>query len=336
MRGKSTRHLGFTLIELLVVIAIIGILVALLLPAVQHAREAARRAQCKNNLKQLGLALHSYHDTHGLFPPSAITTIRYSGSCCVDYGAPNISGLTLLLPYLEQTALYSQYNFNGLPVQPGSGGQTCYGRLTNDAVDDVDIPIFLCPSDPNTFVQNTGWGMKLEDDCGGTNYIFCAGTGTAWSFVRDNGLGIFSPDLRGIFLANGNKGFRSVIDGSSNTLAMGEVLWVDHANNLPFNNGRGGKPAWAVGIGTQMSFSTTGGINADWPCRGPTTTTVVNSGSTGLPCGSARPAALQSMHAGGVLVLMADGQVRFLSENVSQTTLDLLAQRADGEVLGEF
>lgn len=104
MTSRPTRNAGFTLIELLVVIAIIAILIALLLPAVQQAREAARRTQCKNNLKQLGLALHNYHDTHSVFPPGLL------GRCTTP--DLNASGLVMLLPYIEQNNLYSQFNFS--------------------------------------------------------------------------------------------------------------------------------------------------------------------------------------------------------------------------------
>jgi len=328
--GFVMRRRGFTLIELLVVIAIIAVLIALLLPAVQQAREAARRSQCKNNLKQLGLALHNYHDAAGRFPPSAITTIANVFDC-PEIGAPDISGLTLLLPYLDQAPIYNRYDFN---LGQGGGTSSSNGRTVNSALTSVDIPGLLCPSDPNMLVQITGACVKQPfpagENNGGSNYIFAAGTGTGWSFRTDNAAGVFSRDLGGIFLANGNKGLRDITDGSSNTLAAGEVLWVDHANNAGTNNGRGGKPAWSVGIGTQLSFSTTGGINANWPCKGPNTT------GNEATCGTARNAALQSTHEGGVQVLMADGAVRFLSENMSQVVLDGLSTRAGNEVVGEF
>ncbi len=319
---KSMRR-GFTLIELLVVIAIIAILIALLLPAVQQAREAARRTQCRNNLKQLGLALHNYHDSHGVFPPHAITTSSANAPGCPGIGSPNISGITLLLPHMDQAPLYNRYNFNV--------GQN--STSINVAEMNAELPAMTCPSDPNTIVQVTGACVKFPfpaaENSGGTNYIFCVGTGTGWSFVTDNNANVFSRDLRGIFRTNGRNGLRDVTDGASNTLAMGETLWVDHANNPP-GNGSGGKPAWAVGIGTQIGFSVTGGINAVWPCKGPNTT------SDHATCGSARPAALQSRHEGGVTVLLGDGAVRFVSENISQIVLDSLSTRAGDEVVGEF
>jgi prepilin-type N-terminal cleavage/methylation domain-containing protein len=319
----SARRSGFTLIELLVVIAIIAILIALLLHAVQQAREAARRTQCRNHLKQLGIALHNYHDAHSRFPPHAITTSATNAPGCPGIGSPNISGTTLLLPYLDQAPLYNQYNF--------SVGQN--STSVNTPQMNTEIPSLICPSDPNAIVQVTGACVKFPfpaaENSGGTNYAYCVGTGTGWSFIADNNAGIFSRDLGGIFQTNGKSALRDVTDGSSNTFLMGEVLWVDHANNPP-GNGRGGKPAWAVGIGTQIGFSTTGGINATWPCRGPNTT------SNHATCGNARPAALQSTHVGGAHVLLGDGGVRFVSQNISQVTLDALSTRASGETPGEF
>ena len=302
LRSRPSGTRGFTLVELLVVIAIIGILIALLLPAVQAAREAARRSQCSNNMKQLGLGLHNYHDAHKVFPPSAIT-IESGAECCNTYGGPNISGLTMLLPYLEQTAIHDQYNFDVGQQGINSGG-TCQARIINQVPTLVDIDGLLCPSDDNDLVQITGACVRYPfpacENSGGTNYVFCAGVGTAWQFRAFVAAGIYLVDLGGIFQTNGDAEFRDVKDGTSNTFAMGEVLWVDHSNNPATGNGLGGKPSWSVGIGTQISFSTAAGVNFDWRqfavppygtgvsgvplCQGPNTT-------TGTACGGARPAA---------------------------------------------
>lgn len=324
---------GFTLIELLVVIAIIAVLIALLLPAVQQAREAARRTQCRNNLKQLGIALHNYHDAHSRLPPSAIMG-RAAGLCCgTGWGGPAISGFTLLLPYFDQANIYNQYNFN-----IGQDGGIC--NNVNQIVN-VNIQTLLCPSDSNRLVQVTGacyaTPYPAAQENGGTNYAFATGVGTGWQWYSSTAAGVFKVDLGGIFLQNGDNGLRDVPDGTSNTLAMGEVLWVDHSNNVSTGNGLGGKPKWAVGIGTEIGFSTAAGINFPWrqfaagpgQCLGPNTT--VGSG-----CGGARPAALQSAHVGGAHVLLADGSARFISENISQLTLDALGTRRGEEVFGEF
>lgn len=323
MRMHRPPQRGFTLIELLVVIAIIAILIALLLPAVQQAREAARRSTCKNNLKQLGLAIHNYHDTHRQFPPLGIVT--RAGTICPGYGAPNISGITLLLPYFDQANVYNTYNFDI--------GQD--DTSINTVEMNTNIPILQCPSDPNQNVQMTGGCLKFPFAAnltnGGTNYIFGAGTG-AWAYFT-GGIPAISVGATGIFMPNGNKKMRDVTDGTSNTIAMGETLWVTHHNGDPANGQ--GKPAWAVGFGPQLGFSSTGGINFEWEtfganCHGPNVT-------TGSFCGGPSiGAALASRHVGGCHCLLADGSVRFLSENIDQTTLDNLSQRADGNVLGEF
>jgi prepilin-type N-terminal cleavage/methylation domain-containing protein len=337
------RRRGFTLIELLVVIAIIAILIALLLPAVQQAREAARRTQCKNNLKQLGLALHNYHDAHGRFPPT-VTNTSASGSACGSWQAnPGVSAMTMLLPYFEQVAVYGQYDFNmGTTRRDFAGASVVSG--VNDRLHQTNLPMLQCPSDPNQDIQFTGSCTIVASPTwqsgtfwGGINYVFCAGTTASFDLRGANAAGQFFHDHGGIFQQNGRRGLTDVVDGTSNTLAGGEVLWVDHHNNSQQGNGTGGKPHWATGIATQMSFSTAGGINANWRafatgpggCRGPNTT-------SGAFCGGPRHAALQSQHIGGAQVVLADGSVRFLSENISQATLNQLATCQGGEIVGEF
>lgn len=339
---NNLRH-GFTLVELLVVIAIIGVMVGLLLPAVQAAREAARRMQCSNNLKQLGLALHNYHGVHNRFPPT-VTNTSATGSACGSWQSnPGVSAMTMLLPYFEQSSVYDQYDFNmGTTRRDFAGASTVTG--INDRLHQTSIPTLECPSDPNRDIQFTGSCVIVASPTwqsgtfwGGSNYVFCAGTTASFDFRAANAAGQFFHDHGGIFQQNGRRGFRDIIDGSSNTLAAGEVLWVDHSNNSVSGNGTGGKPHWATGIPTQMSFSTAGGINANWTafatapggCRGPNTT-------SGGFCGGPRHAALQSQHPAGAQVMLADGSVRFVSENINQVTLDRLATRQGGEVIDEF
>src|SRR5438045_1660058 len=152
---KSSRRLGFTLIELLVVIAIIGVLIALLLPAVQQAREAARRSQCKNNLKQIGLAIHGYHDTFNLFPPSAIFGWYAPGTPVTGAVPRNFSWIVMLLPYLEQGPLYNMINFSipfydtSLKTQIDSNGAPLTAKK---------LSVLMCPSD-NQF-QGPQWNMS--------------------------------------------------------------------------------------------------------------------------------------------------------------------------------
>ena len=339
------RRRGFTLIELLVVIAIIAILIALLLPAVQQAREAARKTQCRNNLHQIALALHNYHSTHGRFPPTVVNNSA-TGSVCGSWQAnPGVSAMTMLLPYLDEGNVYDQYDMAMGTTRRDYVGSPVVGGI-NDELHMHTIESLICPSDPNEDIQVTGacviiispdWASQGITPWGGMNYTLCAGNTAAYDFRAANAAGLFtSTDHKGIFQQNGNKGIDDVTDGTSNTLLLGEVLWVDHANNPP-GNGTGGKPHWATGIPTQMSFSTAGGINANWEafaispgqCRGPNTT-------SGSACGGARHAALQSEHAGGCHVALADGSARYVSENINQLLLDSLATRDGEETFGDF
>lgn len=149
-----SKRSGFTLIELLVVIAIIAILIALLLPAVQQAREAARRTQCRNNFKQIGLALHNYHDTHGVLPPALISSGRCTDAneCPTTRPVLNTTGWVLLLPYIDQSPLYNQYNFNVSSSMSSPNGRPQAGNVTtsttNQPVYSQLIAAFNCPSDP--------------------------------------------------------------------------------------------------------------------------------------------------------------------------------------------
>ncbi len=191
---------GFTLIELLVVIAIIAILIALLLPAVQQAREAARRTQCKNNFKQLGIALHNYHDTYKMFPPNGVagTTENIGGRYNQAWLA--WSGLTMLLPYIEQSTIYNQINFD-YRWDNNNGG------TRNNTMARTRISAFVCPSDP-------GADARYTANMSPTSYCFSAGPGSSWS-MRGNPIG-FATLFRGTKI-------RDIGDGTSNTIAMAET-----------------------------------------------------------------------------------------------------------------
>ncbi|MDB5391703.1 MAG: Prepilin-type cleavage/methylation protein [Planctomycetaceae bacterium] len=297
------RSRGFTLIELLVVIAIIAVLIALLLPAVQQAREAARRTQCRNNLKQLGLALHNYASTFNVFPAG-----RYSLAGTAYLGH---SIQTMLFPYFDQTALYSQMNtsvgFNSAP----NFGQPALTVL----------PGLLCPSNPVT--EGVNWtggsnpaGTDPNNDSARTHYEPISDTGTGryapLSLVLDNGNGLIYHDSK--------TSFRDVTDGTSNTLAFGEIIATG-----PGQYSCCSWLAYADGIGTQN------GINAPFrsTANGQPPFTHDNYGGNAF----SGPA---SYHVGGCHFVLGDGGVRFISQNLSQTILSALTTRAGGEVFGDF
>jgi len=307
----AARHirLGFTLIELLVVIAIIAILIALLLPAVQQAREAARRSQCVNNLKQLGLALHNYHDTHNALPPGWIG---------VEANVPNMEGNSgfawgaHILPYLDQGPLYNQLNFN----------QNCYDPAFNAAALNGVLPVFRCPSDPSP----EKWDMPEEANP--ANILVKLPTA--------NYVGNFGPlgpeDLcdaapfpaaqckgAGIFMHNSATRLRDVTDGTSNTVFVGEHRTDTRAATVAVTGF-----AWHS---TWVGF-VAGGAEAHARIIG------VSDHTPNHP--SLHIDDYHSWHTGGVHFLFGDGRVRFLSENVDDKLFQGIATRSGGEVIGEY
>jgi prepilin-type N-terminal cleavage/methylation domain-containing protein len=185
---------AFTLIELLVVIAIIAVLIGLLLPAVQKAREASSRIRCANNLKQLGLALHDYHDNNGCFPPGIVADTS-------DTRTGKHSGLVFLLPYIEQQSLYGRYDFASSWKSPA-----------NLAVAQVPVATFLCPSGANDVPQDGGVSGAPTD------YAFCKG---AQAYLSANGA--IQPGS-GLFDVNSRRRMADIVDGTSQTFAMGEAV----------------------------------------------------------------------------------------------------------------
>lgn len=331
-----SRCRGFTLIELLVVIAIIAILIALLLPAVQQAREAARRAQCKNNLKQLGLALHNYHDSISTFPMGMSGWPNSLGGTLWGWG-------TMILPYLDASPLYF-----GLASSPGGTGPitnlpaTGFNAVmtsfspTNPLLQ-TNLPFYRCPTDTGpalVTIPATGLNGTMRQN----TYIYARSNypGVMGSTTSDVG-GLLVSD--GAFAESSSISLRDFTDGSSNTFLVGERRCPVQVNGLYL----GGDTIWCganddidpasewqgfgihLGICDQIS-----GINATMP----------NPPSF---ANRASYAAFSSQHSGGAHFLMADGSVRFISNSIASgppntpgSTYQNLASRNDGQVLGEF
>ncbi|TMQ34640.1 MAG: DUF1559 domain-containing protein [Planctomycetota bacterium] len=299
LRGRD----GFTLIELLVVIAIIGILVGLLLPAVQKVREAANRTSCLNNLKQLGLALHNYHDTLGSFP---------SGYRCVKqadptWTAPGWGWGALLLPFVEQEPLGKQIRFD-LPVEDPA----------NLSVRRAQLKLFTCPSDRSTgvFTVLDAAGNAIAE-AATNSYAACYGAGGEIGDAPDAG--------NGIFFRNSRVRFADVRDGTSMTLALGErgALFT--------------RTAWAGALTRGTTRVTPGAPTLSTAVEAAPTQTLAHTGSHTLNDANADPDDFFTPHVGVGMFLFADGSVRPLQNNVDLTLLQALSTRACGEVVsGEW
>ena len=311
VKSRSTVRRAFTLVELLVVIAIIGILVSLLLPAVQAAREAARRMQCSNNLKQIGLALHNYHDTYNTFPPGVVTP----GNCC---STPSAGTWTLfILPYMEQTPLYDRYDFRlWNDSNPGRTGAT---GGPNAFVCMQRIPSYVCPSDINTDRTDrpeSGVGSGMQYMAGSYRGVSGAATGLNWADSNEDHA--FSTKNRGVLHAVAGRHFdrvgraaldvlraesiASILDGTSNTLVVGEFHTKSRNRRRTF---------WAYGYTSFNKSSITVGqpriLLPDYDL-------CVQIGGLGgsNPC----KRGFGSLHPGAVQFAFADGSVRSIANTV--------------------
>jgi prepilin-type N-terminal cleavage/methylation domain-containing protein len=348
---KSTRRRGFTLIELLVVIAIIAILIALLLPAVQQAREAARRSQCKNNLKQLGLAMHNYHDAFNQFPPGAIWhNTNGTGGSAPEDGRNAHWGATwaiFLLPFEDQAALYNMYDFSQKAIQQLANA----GRNVQQA----QLPMMNCPSHPAVRSMLT----QIYTDNSITGAGFAKGTYAANATSRHY---LETDDFtntasRGPISIMGQWGanFRDMLDGSSNAVLISEVVKIDNASD---DRGAWGWPSGAVfcGRGTPSydmrpnppaansssvivtpnsdRYSDSSHYAGNWniiqqpnyPHWQYNDLDKANNGGT----------AARSLHTGGVQATLGDGSVRFISESIDANTWVNLLSIADGNLISEF
>ncbi len=360
----ATKHrTAFTLIELLVVIAIIAILIALLLPAVQQAREAARRTQCRNNMKQIGLAFHNYHDQFRQFPlPYVVSGFAFGAGGFNGIATSHSWGLSIL-PQIDQLNVFNQYNFD-LP---------CWDPA-NATASSAFVPGFICPSTPdgnrriNYTVPPGGLVLNTGDlplvNAGPIDYI--ATTNVQDEYVRQSGLDPTGTDdlpgwgqgairitddpmnLTG-FNSGGDGGkIRDMSDGTSQTILVGELAGRNHLN-------RDGRRVDASDTAAAAQAVYGGGawvspFNGMWGITGRLFDGTGDRGPCGINCSNERSeethatggdyfrfaAGLYSFHTGGVFVLLGDGSVQFLSENMAGSVFASLISRDGGEVIGDF
>ena len=301
MTSRRFRN-GFTLIELLVVIAIIAILIALLLPAVQQAREAARRTQCKNNLKQIGLALHNYHDTFGLFPAGHQFRGGLDGDFTDADGGNAFGWGYSILPYLEQASLFDQFNSsqdageNTIPTTPG-------GTLFNATLCQTVIPVISCPSDdkPTNFNDGAIPNSATSSYQGASgSYDGYQGGGPTASPNKLRFNGVLQRDNRGQY------GIGNIKDGTSNTILVAETKWA-------MDNNQRNRSRWYGAVDAAGRPGANGATNAllvsgEWAMNW---TAIEGNPQPHRTAGSE--------HEGGAQFLICDGSVRFISENIQHT-----------------
>lgn len=303
---KSSRFTrGFTLVELLVVIAIIGILVALLLPAVQAAREAGRRSQCINNQKQVVLGLHNYHDTLKGFPAS-----HYFNTSSNQNESTWITHIT---PFIEQQTLFNQItNWNAC--------FGCYptGNAGVDLMISTKIPTFLCPSDPDAVAGNNGYAKG--------NYLCNTGIGP----MEIDGIGT-TGGPKGVFIRNRAGRMADMVDGTSNTVMIAEVIKVDNAADW---RGVMHYPEGSAYQHNRTPNSPTPDELRSSMCQTMTYAPCIGSGASFSNRNLILTA--RSRHPGGVIGGLGDGSVRFFANTINLATWNNLGIAADGNVLGEF
>ncbi|MBD3673998.1 MAG: DUF1559 domain-containing protein [Planctomycetaceae bacterium] len=357
LKSTHRRQRGFTLIELLVVIAIIAVLVALLLPAVQQAREAARRSACKNNLKQIGLALHNYHDNYNGFPIGVTASWTNPGRG----GGWGTTWWARILPYIDQAPLYNQLSFEGTHhgwVHTASPE----GAANGDAARGSVIPVMICPSSPLDKLISAGNRGPITSP----HYVGVGGAANGDGFTnganhpQGNRTGCCGSStggriaFGGMLVPSSAYGIEKITDGSTNHIMVGEAShFALDVNDSPVSIQ--GAHGWLMGTSHHWGFGT-GRANyntrmfnltfinypinyvRNWksqPQRLPNDqSNILNGNGVGSNFGANN--GIYSPHTGGAQVVLGDGSVRFISENIDMQTFRRLCTRDDGQPVGDF
>ncbi len=320
--GLSVLLRGFTLVELLVVIAIIGILIALLLPAVQAAREAARRMQCSNNLKQMMLGFHGYHDVYGVLPPEAFLNFKNDKS-------QGLGILVRVLPFMEQINIFRNIDFSN-PYKENEGEE---GYIGNETIAKTKVSAFHCPSCSNLYSSMSLYNQ--ERDCFTTHYYGITGavgtkrdSGKEYSLIRtkaNNGgdYGGGPQANNGVFYENSHVTFAGIIDGLSNTIGLGEIAYNDYQGYFAWVRGAYANPYNGAIVYVSSK-------NIEWPLS-----VIKNKDDANVSLYKQfySSGSFSSHHNGGVHFTLCGGSVRFISDMTDRNLLWALASRNGNEVL---
>ncbi len=344
------RRRGFTLIELLVVIAIIAVLIALLLPAVQQAREAARRSTCKNNLKQIGLALHNYHERFNVFPPGYVDGTVAAGNS--DYSWPSF-----ILPDIDQAPMYNQLRIGNVTLTQN------LAIAANKIVMQTPMAALSCPSNPTPQLNDANQpaaGARAitataTDTLPVNSYVGMNNSSSGLARNRSSDSANASFGATGFFFRNSKTGFKTLTDGSTNTIVVSERAWLSKltpiyaAVTIGVRNDTGGLDATSDGFTTQPSgatpgvFGTTGGGDAGLVYALAAPVGAVNNPFTTVGGTIPNRAGISSTHTGGAHVLLGDGAVKFVTDSLDfnadpavNSLLERLIALSDGQIVGDW